>query len=83
MWTTPRRMCATACPVCVAGFRRTSASRSSPSRRPTPQPFYWLALTGENRYHSVLGYHDCVRVHPSSLAPALYVLDAQVVLRTR
>ncbi len=42
-----------------------------------------LALTGENRYHSVLGYHDCVRVHPSSLAPALYVLDAQVVWRTR
>lgn len=40
-----------------------------------------LALTGENRYHSVVGYHDCVRVHPSSLAPALYVFGAQVVWR--
>lgn len=36
-----------------------------------------LALTGENRYHSVLGWHDCVRVHPSNLAPALLALDAE------
>lgn len=33
-----------------------------------------LAMSGENRYHSVLGYHDCVRVHPSNLAPALLAL---------
>lgn len=36
-----------------------------------------LAQTGENRYHAVMGYHDCVRVHPSSLAPALLALDAE------
>jgi xanthine dehydrogenase YagS FAD-binding subunit len=36
-----------------------------------------LAVTGENRYHSVLGYQDCVRVHPSNLAPALLALDAE------
>ncbi|GDY01583.1 FAD-binding molybdopterin dehydrogenase [Planctomycetota bacterium] len=36
-----------------------------------------LAMTGENRYHSVMGYFDCVRVHPSNLAPALLALDAE------
>ena len=36
-----------------------------------------LALTGENRYHSVMGWTDCVRVHPSNLAPALLALDAE------
>lgn len=36
-----------------------------------------LALTGENRYHSVLGWTDCVRVHPSNLAPPLLALDAE------
>ncbi|HLQ38311.1 MAG TPA: FAD binding domain-containing protein [Planctomycetota bacterium] len=36
-----------------------------------------LAMTGENRYHSILGWHDCVRVHPSSLAPALLAMDAE------
>lgn len=36
-----------------------------------------LALTGENRYHAILGYSDCVRVHPSNLAPALLALDAE------
>lgn len=35
-----------------------------------------LAMTGENRYHAVLGWQDCVRVHPSNLAPALLALDA-------
>lgn len=41
-----------------------------------------LAMTGENRYHSILGYHNCVRVHPSSIAPALMCLEADVeVLR--
>ncbi len=36
-----------------------------------------LAMTGENRYHSVLGWHDCVRVHPSNLAPVLLSLGAE------
>lgn len=36
-----------------------------------------LAMTGENRYHSVLGWLDCVRVHPSNLAPPLLALDAE------
>lgn len=41
-----------------------------------------LAMTGENRYHAVLGVHDCARVHPSNLAPALFALGAEVeVLR--
>lgn len=37
-----------------------------------------LAQVGDNRYHSILGYHDCVRVHPSNLAPALLALDCEV-----
>jgi xanthine dehydrogenase YagS FAD-binding subunit len=36
-----------------------------------------LAMTGENRYHSVLGWSDCVRVHPSNLAPPLLALGAE------
>jgi len=36
-----------------------------------------LAMTGENRYHSVIGWSDCVRVHPSNLAPPLLALDAE------
>ncbi len=36
-----------------------------------------LAMTGDNRYHSVLGWLDCVRVHPSNLAPPLLALDAE------
>lgn len=36
-----------------------------------------LAMTGENRYHAVLGWQDCVRVHPSNLAPPLLCLDAE------
>lgn len=36
-----------------------------------------LAMTGENRYHAVLGWSDCVRVHPSNLAPPLLALDAE------
>jgi xanthine dehydrogenase YagS FAD-binding subunit len=36
-----------------------------------------LAMTGENRYHAVMGWSDCVRVHPSNLAPALLALDAE------
>ena len=40
-----------------------------------------FAMYGENRYHSVLGYDDCVRVHPSNLAPALVALGAEVSLQ--
>ncbi len=40
-----------------------------------------LAMTGENRYHSVMGWLDCVRVHPSNLAPPLLVLDAEYSTR--
>ena len=36
-----------------------------------------LAMTGENRYHAIMGYQDCVRVHPSNLAPPLLALDAE------
>jgi xanthine dehydrogenase YagS FAD-binding subunit len=40
-----------------------------------------FALYGENRYHSVMGYDDCVRVHPSNIAPALIALGAEVSLQ--
>ena len=36
-----------------------------------------LAMTGDNRYHAVMGWQDCVRVHASNLAPALLALDAE------
>lgn len=36
-----------------------------------------LAMTGENRYHAILGYLDCVRVHPSNIAPPLLALGAE------
>jgi xanthine dehydrogenase YagS FAD-binding subunit len=36
-----------------------------------------LAMTGQNRYHAVMGWSDCVRVHPSNLAPPLLTLDAE------
>ena len=36
-----------------------------------------LAMTGDNRYHAVLGWSDCVRVHPSNLAPPLLALGAE------
>ncbi|MEO6593520.1 MAG: FAD binding domain-containing protein, partial [Planctomycetota bacterium] len=36
-----------------------------------------LAMTGENRYHAVMGWLDCVRVHPSNLAPPLLALGAE------
>lgn len=39
------------------------------------------AMYGENRYHSIMGYDDCVRVHPSNLAPPLLTLDAEVTLQ--
>jgi xanthine dehydrogenase YagS FAD-binding subunit len=34
-------------------------------------------MTGENRFHAVLGWLDCVRVHPSNLAPPLLALGAE------
>ncbi|MFY9341073.1 MAG: FAD binding domain-containing protein [Planctomycetota bacterium] len=40
-----------------------------------------LAMTGENRYHAVLGWLDCVRVHPSNLAPPLLALGAEYSTR--
>jgi xanthine dehydrogenase YagS FAD-binding subunit len=40
-----------------------------------------FAMTGENRYHSVLGWQDCIRVHPSNLAPALLALGAQILVQ--
>ena len=36
-----------------------------------------LAMTGQNRYHAVMGWSDCVRVHPSNVAPPLLALDAE------
>jgi xanthine dehydrogenase YagS FAD-binding subunit len=36
-----------------------------------------LAMTGQNRYHAVMGWMDCVRVHPSNLAPPLLALGAE------
>jgi|KBSSwiStaDraftv2_1062776.scaffolds.fasta_scaffold300943_2 xanthine dehydrogenase YagS FAD-binding subunit len=36
-----------------------------------------LAQVGDNRFHSIMGYQDCVRVHPSNLAPALLALDCE------
>ena len=39
-----------------------------------------LAQEGEHRYHAVLGTDDCIRVHPSNLAPPLLVLDARVTV---
>ena len=36
------------------------------------------ALEGENRYHALFGVKDTAVVHPSSLAPALVVLDGEV-----
>ena len=40
-----------------------------------------FALNGENRYHAVFAKgHKCVIVHPSTLAPALIALNADVVI---
>ena len=42
------------------------------------------AMTGDNRYHSIFGATNaCIAVHPSDTAPALIVLDAQVVTNNR
>jgi xanthine dehydrogenase YagS FAD-binding subunit len=39
------------------------------------------AHDGQNQFHALLGGGPCYAVHPSDLAPALLVLDAQVQLR--
>lgn len=36
------------------------------------------ALTGQNAYHSIIGYKKCMAVSPSDMAPALIALDAKV-----
>jgi xanthine dehydrogenase YagS FAD-binding subunit len=38
------------------------------------------AVDGENQYHAILGGGPCFFVHPSDLAVALSVLDAQIVV---
>ena len=38
---------------------------------------------GENRDAAVIGYHDCVHVHPSDPANALVAFAAQIVVRGR
>ena len=37
---------------------------------------------GENREAAVVGYHECVHVHPSDPIMALVALDAKVIVRT-
>lgn len=37
-----------------------------------------FAVDGENRYHAIFGFGPCYIVHPSNLAPALYVCDGVV-----
>ena len=41
-----------------------------------------FAVDGENRYHAVVGTHDCWMVSPSDLAPALIACDAEIELRS-
>jgi xanthine dehydrogenase YagS FAD-binding subunit len=40
-----------------------------------------FAREGENRESAVIGYRDCVHVHPSDPANALVAFDAQIVVR--
>ncbi len=37
-----------------------------------------FAVDGENRYHAVVGAHECWMVAPSDLAPALIAYDAEI-----
>ena len=37
-----------------------------------------FAVDGENRYHAVIGAHQCWMVSPSDLAPALIACDAEI-----
>lgn len=38
---------------------------------------------GENREASIVGYHECVHVHPSDPANALVALDAKIITRAK
>jgi xanthine dehydrogenase YagS FAD-binding subunit len=45
-----------------------------------------FAMTGDNRYHSIMGAATgvaCIAVHPSDVAPALIALNAKVVTTAR
>ena len=43
-----------------------------------------FAMTGDNRYHSILGpVNKCIAVHPSDTVPALIALNAKIVTTTR
>ena len=37
-----------------------------------------FAVDGENRYHAIVGAHECWMVSPSDLAPALIACDAEI-----
>ena len=37
-----------------------------------------FAVDGENRYHAIVGTHECWMVSPSDLAPALIACDAEI-----
>ena len=37
-----------------------------------------FAVDGENRFHAIVGAHDCWMVSPSDLAPALIACDAEI-----
>src|SRR3989454_4387706 len=39
-----------------------------------------FAVDGENRYHAIIGAHECVMVSPSDLVPALIAYDAEIGL---
>ena len=39
-----------------------------------------FAMEGENRYHAIIGAHECVMVSPSDLVPALIAYDAEISL---
>jgi xanthine dehydrogenase YagS FAD-binding subunit len=39
-----------------------------------------FAVDGENRYHAIIGAHECVIVSPSDLVPALIAYDAEISL---
>lgn len=39
-----------------------------------------FAIDGENRYHAIIGAHECVSVSPSDLVPALLAYDAEIAL---
>jgi len=40
------------------------------------------AVSGENKYHAIIGGDSCFIVHPSDLAPMLVALEAKVVIQS-